>query len=118
MDSRDDAANLEQLRRSPKERINVRIKTKPIVSKKTADIQKEAGAAAEIENAERGCAIKPKVLRALGVDPDPVVGILEAIDARRTRAVGDASNDRCFPANSPVLGRKTVSAAFGRVSRS
>ena len=55
------------------------------MSEETSNVKKEPGAATQIKNTDRRCAIEPQILRALHVDRDPTVGILESIDRRRTR---------------------------------
>jgi hypothetical protein len=87
IDSRDDAANAEELGRSTKERFVVWIEPQTFVAEQTTEIQKIAGSAAEIQNVERRRPIKPEVLYAFHVNADPVVGILVGIDLSRVRSV-------------------------------
>lgn len=57
------------------------------MAKKFADVEKIAGAASKIDNAERECAIEPEVLCPFDVDVDPINDVLEAIDPRRAPPV-------------------------------
>ena len=87
IDSRDDAANAEELGRSTKERFVVWIEPQTFVTEQTAKIKKISGAAAEIQNVQRRRAIKPKVLYAFYVNANPVVGVLVGVDLSRVRSI-------------------------------
>jgi len=85
LDPCDDALHFQQRRCPAEERIIIGVQSKRVVSEETANVKKEAGAAAQIKNTQRRCAIEPQILRALHVYSDPIVGVLESIDRRRTR---------------------------------
>ena len=87
IDSRDDAANAEELGRPAEKRFVIRIEPETFVAKHPAEIEKITGAAAEIQDVERRRAIKPEVLYALYVNAYPVVGVLVSIDLSRVRPI-------------------------------
>jgi hypothetical protein len=87
IDSRNDAANAEELGRPAEKRFVIRIEPETFVAKDPAEIEKITGAAAEIQDVERRRAIKPEVLYALYVNAYPVVGVLVGIDLSRIRPI-------------------------------
>ena len=87
IDSRNDAANAEELGRPAEKRFVIRIEPETFVAKDPAEIEKITGAAAEIQDVERRRAIKPEVLYALYVNAYPVGGVLVGIDLSRIRPI-------------------------------
>ena len=87
IDSRDDAANAEELGRTAEKRFVIRIEPETLVAKHPAEIEKITGAAAEIQDVERRRAIKPEVLYPFYVNAYPVVGVLVGVDLSRVRPI-------------------------------
>ncbi len=85
VDLRDHAAHVEELGQSAKNRFLVAIETDALMPEQTADVEKISRAAAKIENAQRPCAIEPKVLHPLHVHADPVISVLVGVDLSRIR---------------------------------
>ena len=88
MNSRDNATNAEKLGRSLEERVLVRIDSEAFVAEEPAEVKKITGAAAQIENLKRRCAIEPKVLDVFKVDAEPVGCVFIGVDPSRVRPVG------------------------------
>ena len=57
------------------------------MAEQTAKVEKISWAAAQVHNVERRRAIKPKVLYALYVNANPIVGVLIGIDLSRVRSI-------------------------------
>ena len=87
IDSGDDAADAEELGRPAEKRFVVGIEPETFVAEQTAKVEKISGAAAKIQDVERRCAIKPKVLYALYVNAYPIVGVLVSVDLSRVRPI-------------------------------
>ena len=87
IDSRDDAANAEELGRPAEKRFIIGVEPETLVAKHSAEIEKITGAAAKIQDIERRRAIKPEVLYALYVNAYPVVGVLVSVDLSRVRSI-------------------------------
>ena len=83
IDSRNDAANVEQLGCTAEERFVVRVEAESLVTEEPAEVEKIARAATKIENVQWWHAIEPKVLDTLRVDADPVVCVFIRVDFPR-----------------------------------
>ena len=86
-DPSDDSRDVEQFGGGAEKRLVIGIEPEHLVAKMFTDIKEVTGAAPEIENWQRRRTIKPKVLRALDVNINPVNNVFEAIDLRRARPV-------------------------------
>lgn len=87
IDSRYDAVNAEKLGRAPEERFVIGIESETFVAEDPAEVQKITGAAAKIEDAQRGRPIKPKVLHPFYVHTNPIVRVLISVDLSRLRPI-------------------------------
>ena len=58
------------------------------MAEETAEVKKITGAAAQIENLKRRCAIEPQVLEMFEVDAEPVGCVFIGVDPSRVRPVG------------------------------
>ena len=83
IDSGDNAAHTEKLRRPAEKRFVIGIESQAFVTKQTAEIEKVSGAAAEIEDVERRRAIEPEVLNTFYVNGHPVIRVLVRVDLSR-----------------------------------
>ncbi len=83
VDSRDDAANMEELSCTAEKRFVVGVEAESLVAEEAAEVKKITRAAAKIENVQWWGAIEPKILGALNVDPDPVTSVFVRIDFPR-----------------------------------
>lgn len=86
IDTRADAAHMQQSGRAVEKRLIKTIQAEPVVAQRLADVKKITGAAAQIENPQRRRAIEPEILRPFGINRDPVCGIIVAVNPRRFRA--------------------------------
>ena len=87
MDSRDDSANPEQLRRAAEKQLFIYVQAESFVAKEAADVEKITGAAAQVENIKRRRAIEPQVLDMLDVNADPVRCVFVGVDSSRVGPV-------------------------------
>ena len=83
VDSRDDAANMEELSCTAEKRFVVGVEAESLVAEEAAEVKKITRAAAKIENVQWWHAIEPKVLDTLRVDADPVVCVFIRVDFPR-----------------------------------
>ena len=87
INSRDDAANAEELSCAAEKRFIVGVEPYSFVAEKPTEVKKVTRAAAKIENLQRRRAIEPKILHALDVDVDPVGRVFVGVDSSRVRPV-------------------------------
>ena len=87
VDSRDDAANMEELSCTAEKRFVVGVEAESLVAEEAAEVKKITRAAAKIENVQWWRAIEPKVLHALDVDADPVGCVFVGVDLSGVRPI-------------------------------
>src|SRR5262249_23080149 len=87
IDSRDDAANAEELGRPAEKRLVIRVEPQTFVAEQTTEIEKISWAAAQIQDVEGQRPIKPEVLHTLYVNAHPVVCVLVRVDLSRVRTI-------------------------------
>jgi hypothetical protein len=80
MNPRDHAVDVQERGCASEKRIVIGIKSHSLVSEVSTDVEKIAGAAAKIENAQWRGAIQPKILRAFHIDGDPVGRVFVPVD--------------------------------------
>src|SRR4030095_16440278 len=88
IDSRDDAANAEELGRAAEKRFVIRVKAETFVTEELAEVEEITRAAAKIQNVERRRPIEPEVLHPLYIHANPVVRVLVSVNLSRVRPIG------------------------------
>ena len=83
IDSRDDAANPEELRRAAPKCVVVRVQAESFVAKETAEVEEVTGATAQVENVKWRRAIEPQVLDMRDIDAYPVRCVFVGVDPPR-----------------------------------
>ena len=88
IDAGDHAVDVEELGRAPEERLIIGIEPETFVAEHLAEVKKITRAAAKIQDVKWWRTIKPKVLDALYVNANPIVGVLIRVDLPRIRPIG------------------------------
>ena len=87
IDSRDYAADPEELARGAPKCVVACVQSESFVAKETTEVKKVPGAAAQVENVKWRRAIEPEVLDVLHVNADPVHRVFVGVDSSRVRPV-------------------------------